>query len=693
MIKKAMFVVVLLALTAPGVSADQLSRERQLEIIQRYLLATGQSEILASLSISAADIPVPEVPVKCGTPAVMEFVFNRDKFDADLLKILGELIVDRPTNLNLSVPSPSGRFLIHYTTQGQDAVYNGFPGYADSVAKIYDEVYAFFVDTLGYPDPPTDEFYPEGGTAAFDVYLLDLEALYFGLTYLDYYPIDAQHPTSATAFQIIDNDYEGFGRYESDPLMAVRVTCAHEFFHVIQFGIDFTEGSQSPDGYWRSYWMEMTATNMEEEKFDDINDYYSYLPYFFDDPAVSIERFTNSSDLHPYGSMVYPLFLSERFDRDVIRDIWLRCAELGAYQNNLLEAADDIIGAFSSGQESFASSFYEFTLWNYFTGSRSALAPPGIGYQERASFDEFADSGLDSVIAVYRSYTDSIVVEGMANPFNPYHNAAFYLRLDELQSLKPDTTYWLCMDGSFPTCLDSMQILDPYNDPYDIMHIDSVFSVGFDLDPGFPYAWGLNIVYENYGAPGSDFEQMTLPTNFNDLIDFYLTDLEPYASMTFVLTPSSSNNTLFQYLNGEFEIGYQIATDMALIDSSLISLPAAVLAPYPNPAVVSELGDAGVRFKFQVPTDDESFPLYSESEVSLYVDIFTAAGEYICTLDVLSFDLGGERTGQYWTRWDLKNGAGDPVASGVYIVYGRLFGDNNHGQLIAEGRTKVLVIR
>lgn len=693
MIKKVVSVFVVLAIAVAGVSADQLSRERQIEIIQNYLMATGQTEGLESLAIGTGEIPTREVPIKCGTPAIMDFVFNRDKFDPDLAKILSELIVPRPTNLNLTVPSPSGRFLIHYTDNGSDAVYDGFPGYADSVAKIYDEVYAFLVDTLGYPDPPTDDFYPEGGSAAFDVYLQDLGGMYFGLTYLDYYPIDAQHPTSATAFQILDNDYQEIPPYVSNPLMAVRVTCAHEFFHVVQFGIDFTEGSQSPDGFWRSYWMEMTATYMEEEKYDHINDYYFYLPYFFDSAAVSIERFTGSSDLHPYASMLYPLFLAERHDRDLIRDIWIRCGQLGAYQDNLLEAADEVIGTFTSGQESFASSFHEFTLWNYFTGSRASWAPPSYGYEERAEYDEFRDSGIDSIIAVYRNFTDSIIVDGADNPYNPYHNAAFYLKLDDIQNLQPDTTYWLCLDGSFPACLDSIQVLDP-NDPYDIMHIDSVFSVGFDLDQDFPYAWGLNIVYENYGSPGSDVEELTLPANFGDLIDFYLSDLEPYASMSFILTPASDDNTLFEYVNGEFDIGYQIATDLAIVDSSLISLPGAMLAPYPNPAVVSELGDAGVRFKFQVPTDDESFPIYPDSSsVSLYVDIFTVAGEYIRTLELLDFDLGGERMGQYWTEWDLKNGAGDPVASGVYIAYGRLFGDSEHRQIIAEGRTKVLVIR
>jgi hypothetical protein len=673
------------------IQARELSRERQLRILQNYLMATGQTDLLTALSLSTELPDDIQLPLKCGTPAVLEFVINRHSFDADLAKVLGEQLVERPTDLNLTKYSPSGRFLIHYTSQGQDAVYNGITGYVDSVAAIFDDVYSHLVNTLGYPDPPTDGFYPEGGDDAFDVYLQDLGGLYYGLTQME----ELVTSQTATAFMILDNDYQEISVYRDRPLDAVRVTCAHEFYHVIQFGIDFTEGTYTDNG---PYWMEMSATWMEEEMYDHINDYYFYLPHFFEEPYTSIQRFHVDPfipDFHPYGSVVYPLFLSQRYDRDLIRDIWLQCAHEGTDTDDFLAAADHVIDSASGGLESFASSFREFTVWNYYTGTRADLAPDDIGYEERAVYAEFLDHTGDSVIAVYANYEDSVVVNRYVNMLNPYHNAAFYLRLDELQSIKPDTTYWVCNSGSFPACSDSSQVIDP-SQGYDTMYVGSTFAVGFDLDPGFPYEWGLSIIYQLADDFDSTIVELrTLPVSFSDLIEFEFAELQNYRSMAFIVTPTSADRSRFWYPEGWYDVGYQIGTAQQVIDSSLINLPAAILAPYPNPAVLSELDGGVMMFKFQVPTDSLGLPVYGEryagSSPSLYVDIFNAAGEYIRTLDgVTNFD---EREGVYWTQWDLKNSSGRQVASGVYIAYARLFADNEHTQLLVEDKAKVLVIR
>ena len=61
------------------------------------------------------------------------------------------------------------------------------------------------------------------------------------MTYLDSARIDGVGSIRATAFMVLDNDYQEIYSYQSRPIEAVRVTCAHEFFHVIHFGIDFTE--------------------------------------------------------------------------------------------------------------------------------------------------------------------------------------------------------------------------------------------------------------------------------------------------------------------------------------------------------------------------------------------------------------------------------------------------------------------
>lgn len=686
--KKITIVICLVFAIGASVFGEELSRKRQMQIIQEYLYATGQRELLASLSLEDG---LPEGVLKCGTPAILNFVMNRDKLDPDLLKSLGVQLQDRPTGLEDSVLSPSGVFAIHYTTGGIDRIYTGFEGYADSVAAIYDEVYAYFIDTLEYPAPPSDGFYPEGGGDAFDIYLIDLGTSYYGLTYTDSILIDGPLSTRATAFQVLDNDYDHVAHLYPDRLDAVRVTCAHEFFHVVQFGIDFTEfPDQGP------YWMEMSATWMEEMKYDYINDYYYYLPSFYVDPRLSFERFDSSYDLHPYGSMVFPLFLSERFGTDMIRDIWLKCADLGQ-GSQFLPAAGEVIDSATSGQESFATAFQEFALWNYFTENRSVLAPAGMGYSERFDWGDtlgFTELPPDPAITVLNSYEDTVSVSGFENTYNPDHNAAFYLKLDELRLLKPDTTYWVCNSGSFPACDDSAQVIDPLAD-YDIMYVDSTLSVTFALASTFPYDWGFSTIFQfEDNLDSAEVIQTTLPRGAIDTVEFEYEDYSQWRSVAFVLTPASDNPLLFTPLF-DYDIGYSLSAELSILDSAMMNLPGAVMAPYPNPVVVSELISDMMTFKFQVPTDSLGFPIYGESysgsEPYLIIDIFSVAGDHVCTLDETA--IADERLGEYTVEWDLENAGGEDVASGVYIIFGRLFDSSSMRILLAEDKTKVVVIR
>ena len=54
----------------------------------------------------------------------------------------------------------------------------------------------------------------------------------------------------------------------SQPINALRVTAAHEFFHAIQFAYDVKEDL---------WFMEGSATWVEDEVYDSINDNYQFL--------------------------------------------------------------------------------------------------------------------------------------------------------------------------------------------------------------------------------------------------------------------------------------------------------------------------------------------------------------------------------------------------------------------------------
>ena len=105
--------------------------------------------------------------------------------------------------------------------------------------------------------------------------------------------------------------------------------------------------------------------------------------------------------------------------------------------------------------------------------------------------------------------------------------------------------------------------------------------------------------------------------------------------------------------------------------------------------------ESKIRFKFQVPIDSTSYPtigtIYSGAEPYLLIDIYTIAGEHICTLDEIT--ESDSRKGIYITEWNFKNNSQADIASGVYVAYARFYTQKNRGILLAETKTKVAVIR
>ncbi|MEA2031659.1 MAG: hypothetical protein U9N55_08730, partial [candidate division Zixibacteria bacterium] len=251
-------------------SANAISPERQREIIENFMYVTGQLEERPGQVLTDEDGK--PLPIKCGTSAIADFILNRDKLDEGLMKSLGVQVYDRPPLIDeQTYDTPDGFFKIHYSTVGNDSVYkasvdnapaNGIPDYVDSVAWICDSVYNHIVNVLGYPSPPTDGFYDTlSGDSLYDVYLSDLYSGMYGQTWIDNFAEGEEGGQRVTSFIEIDKDYQGLSMYVDCPVDAARVTIAHEFFHAVQFGIDFTEtelfirNTTPPDTTVARYWM------------------------------------------------------------------------------------------------------------------------------------------------------------------------------------------------------------------------------------------------------------------------------------------------------------------------------------------------------------------------------------------------------------------------------------------------------
>jgi len=218
------------------------------------------------------------------------------------------------------------------------------------------------------------------------------------------------------------------------------------------------------------------------------------------------------------------------------------------------------------------------------------------------------------------------------------------------------------------------------NDP------DSHVVLGTAVIPGVtPSINFVDTLLGDWECTDWDTESNCMDSTLMSVIDF-----RDFRSTTLIVTAAS---TFPDTLPPQMQVAYVIynATQEALEDWK--NRPAAGLTPYPNPAVVSELTEALVNFRFQVPTDNEGYPVDTLAGAFVTIDIYTVAGEYLAFVE--GSYLGEDRLGNgvYEAAWDMKNETGRDVASGVYLAYARLYFDIEREELLAESHQKVVIIR
>ncbi|MGQ9643062.1 MAG: MXAN_6640 family putative metalloprotease, partial [Ignavibacterium sp.] len=286
-------------------------------------------------------------PEKCGFGLVNTIALNIDKFLPEQQSIL-KVLLQRPI-LQKSIVTPKGYFRIHYDETGINA-----PKYSlTELALALDSAYNFEVNFLGYPPPPVDNV--NGGDSRYDIYILDLGGSYYGYTQFE----DDLGDGKYTSFTVIDNDYQG---YYTTGIEGARVTVAHEFHHAIQAGNYIYRESDL-------FYYEITSTAMEEFVFDDINDYYAYMPDYFNNPTRPF--ILNSG----YNLAIWNIFLKDRFGFDILKRQW-----------ELLPSAralNAINISLNENNSTLRNELNRFGVWTYFTNYRSI---PGKFFDEAANY-------------------------------------------------------------------------------------------------------------------------------------------------------------------------------------------------------------------------------------------------------------------------------------------------------------------
>ena len=369
-------------------------------------------------------------PIKCGTPVLKALMENYHKLSPSGKEILSKMGVNfnglsptfpRPSDLDLHYDS--GIFRFHYTLTGEDAVdltdddNDGIPDYINTVDSVFTEVYEMEIDTFSFVEPPSDSWYPyyvdNGGNGLYDIYISKLSPGYYGWVMPESYAFhnsgdnekspDITEQNALTSYMEIRNNYNGFQNTEIEN---IQVTAAHEFFHAIQFGYD---------GWEKTWLLEATAVWMEDEVFDDVNDYYQYLQIWFNEPNVALdyspyhnynpnynpEFDTGGNSRHWYGSCIFFRYISEHIgDYSLIRTIFENSILYNSYE------ADYTITTIDEILSKHGSDFKE-TLQKMAVANRVLSSDPIVGEYSYEEAENYKAYGVELNIEASISIPDS----------------------------------------------------------------------------------------------------------------------------------------------------------------------------------------------------------------------------------------------------------------------------------------------
>jgi len=226
---------------------------------------------------------------------------------------------------------------VHYVRTGTHRVNltdrdrDGVPDWVESNLSVMERTWNVEIGKLGYRAPRRDG--SRGNIPGkprtrgkIDVYLAQLSEGLFGYAQPESDPSSSSDGSrrTSTAHMVLDADFAGF---DCKPSICLKATAAHEFFHVVQFGYDTFENT---------WFLESTATWMEERVFDGANDNRSYLPASsMHLPADSID-----TDSPPtwYGNWVFHEFYSQRIGNSLVRKTWERARPASVNARQALHA-------------------------------------------------------------------------------------------------------------------------------------------------------------------------------------------------------------------------------------------------------------------------------------------------------------------------------------------------------------------
>jgi hypothetical protein len=286
-----------------------------------------------------------------------------------------------PGRNSYTVPEASGspacdaNFCVHWVDQGLDAPRlkdtdgNGVPDYVERVLAIAEHVHQIENEKLGWREPLSDGALG-GEHGKTDIYLAEIGPQLFGYAAPDRDQVgsDGRAPRHLHGYLVLDNDYEPFEFPHTKQGRDLKVTIAHEYNHILQFGYD---------AYEDPWFAESTAVWMEDQVYNGIDDYLRYVRRW----VKLWETPLTANSIKEYGSAVWNQWLAHHYGRGLIRAAWAGAADtepdgfaVAAYERVLRAAG----ATFGSDFTRFAADVAE---WRTGIGFRESYLYPDMPRQ------------------------------------------------------------------------------------------------------------------------------------------------------------------------------------------------------------------------------------------------------------------------------------------------------------------------
>jgi hypothetical protein len=289
-------------------------------------------------------------------------------------------------------PDCGAHFCVHWAAIGVDAPsrvdndHDGVPDYVERVLAVAENVHHVENEVLGWQEPFGDGT-RGGGHDKTDIYLTELAGeQVFGYTATD--PAEpgpgGAAPTRRSAYLVLDNDYSSFDYPGTKPGRDLKVTLAHEYDHVLQYGYAAEDVERDP------WFAESSAVWMEDQVYNGINDYLRYVRRWAGTGKRTgmWKRPLTQGSMKEYGTAVWNEWLVHHYGRPIVREAWADAAEAQP-PGFAVAAYEDAIRA--DGGSTFGHEFTRFAAdvseWRTGTGFRESYLYPDMPRQGTLALD------------------------------------------------------------------------------------------------------------------------------------------------------------------------------------------------------------------------------------------------------------------------------------------------------------------